>query len=224
MKRLPISKDELEVAIAKMGKFVLHAHSVSRHGKWTYQYKHQVASHFSCSADVIQSRVREYDILGFIAKDEDSKWESHLKKDKVCACCDKLKSWESFAKKQTRKERKDVRPFVVLSFCSDCRSEKNRKYNKLNGRKQRLRRRYGMTEKDYQLMLKNQNGTCAICNEKEKAIDKQTGKIKALSVDHSHVTGAIRGLLCQSCNVGIGQLDDNIERMNQAIKYLKLYS
>lgn len=39
-------------------------------------------------------------------------------------------------------------------------------------------------------------------------------------VDHCHETGTIRGVLCQKCNVGIGQLGDNLEGLQKAIQYL----
>ena len=43
----------------------------------------------------------------------------------------------------------------------------------------------------------------------------------ALSVDHCHVTGNVRGLLCRACNLALGQFEDNIKTLNKAIKYLE---
>ncbi len=42
-----------------------------------------------------------------------------------------------------------------------------------------------------------------------------------LSVDHDHVTGAVRGLLCRRCNTGLGNFDDNIKIVQSALTYLK---
>jgi hypothetical protein len=62
---------------------------------------------------------------------------------------------------------------------------------------------------DYITILNNQNNTCAICKLSEKAVDNK-GKIRNLAIDHCHTTGKIRGLLCTSCNIAIGNLKDDI--------------
>jgi len=80
------------------------------------------------------------------------------------------------------------------------------------------RRRFGVTPEMYASLLQSQNGTCAICNKEETAT--RLGKVKALSVDHSHKTGAIRGLLCSDCNTGIGKLKDDPTILQSAIQYL----
>ncbi len=72
----------------------------------------------------------------------------------------------------------------------------------------------------YNILLEAQKNLCAICNRLETAPDPVTGKIKALSVDHCHLTGKVRGLLCSKCNFGIGYFDDNPEILNKAVKYL----
>jgi len=77
-----------------------------------------------------------------------------------------------------------------------------------------LKHMYGITLEDYNKMLKKQNYTCKICP------TKYTEK-KKLVVDHCHTEGHVRGLLCGKCNIGLGQFDDNIEKMLEAINYLK---
>ena len=79
----------------------------------------------------------------------------------------------------------------------------------------------GMTIEKYNKMLVEQNGVCAICGEKEKAIDKRSGKRRDLAVDHCHRTGKIRALLCGCCNGGMGLFKDNIDIMASAISYLQ---
>lgn len=64
-------------------------------------------------------------------------------------------------------------------------------------------------------MLKTQGGRCAICP-KKVSLDG-----KALSVDHCHTSGKIRGLLCSECNRGIGYFTDNPELLEAAAAYLK---
>jgi hypothetical protein len=83
--------------------------------------------------------------------------------------------------------------------------------------------RFNITVEKIQQMLVEQNGVCAICKE---------GSIKNnLSVDHDHSCcnesarscgKCVRGLLCASCNHGLGSFKDDPERLKQAIKYLGL--
>jgi len=63
-----------------------------------------------------------------------------------------------------------------------------------------------------------QKGKCAICRSGPGGMSNSKFR---LNVDHDHKTGQIRGLLCGSCNVGIGHLKDNIKFLYAAIKYLK---
>lgn len=83
-----------------------------------------------------------------------------------------------------------------------------------------LRKKYaGLTLAGAAAMSERQNHCCAICGEKEGTVIN--GRIIALAVDHDHVTGAIRGLLCQLCNRGIGLLRDNVATLEAAIQYLQ---
>ena len=66
-------------------------------------------------------------------------------------------------------------------------------------------------------MLASQDGASgAICGTKEFG-----GPGKVAAVDHDHGTGKVRGLLCASCNVGLGAFKDNPERIQRAIDYLR---
>ena len=67
-------------------------------------------------------------------------------------------------------------------------------------------------------MFHAQNGVCAICSQPETAT--RHGRIKALAVDHDHINGNVRGLLCADCNTGIGKLKENRDIMVSAIRYL----
>lgn len=75
---------------------------------------------------------------------------------------------------------------------------------------QARRRRFGLDPEGYETLLRTQKGKCAICRKKRKLV-----------VDHDHVTGRVRGLLCQPCNMGIGGLDDDVKLLRRAIKYLR---
>lgn len=68
-------------------------------------------------------------------------------------------------------------------------------------------------------MFDSQNGCCAVCGE-QKGIN--TGKtFGSLHIDHDHLSGKIRGLLCYDCNLGLGRFKDSIERLLSAALYLE---
>lgn len=81
-----------------------------------------------------------------------------------------------------------------------------------------LRRDFGITSFDYDNIVENQGGVCAICKQPE--IATRNGKVKRLAVDHCHDTGIVRGLLCQLCNTMIGNAKDDTDRLLAAIEYL----
>jgi hypothetical protein len=82
------------------------------------------------------------------------------------------------------------------------------------------RRNYGIDLQDYNAILERQNGTCAICHKESDS----TGKNSKLHVDHDHVTGKVRGLLCYRCNIAMGFLSDDPERIYMIMDYLSLHS
>lgn len=82
-----------------------------------------------------------------------------------------------------------------------------------------LKSLYGITIEDYQVMMVKQGGVCKICNKPETAMLK--GRVKLLAVDHCHVTGKIRGLLCADCNRALGMFKDNPAVLRNAAKYLE---
>ena len=75
-----------------------------------------------------------------------------------------------------------------------------------------LKREHGITLEHYEKLYKEQDGKCAIC---KKVQDK------SMNVDHNHITGKIRGLLCNKCNRGIGYLDDSYVLVENAALYLR---
>ena len=77
-----------------------------------------------------------------------------------------------------------------------------------------LRRTFGISLEDYKRRLEGQGGLCAICR------GLPAGRRRYLDVDHDHKTNLIRGLLCSSCNGGIGLLKDSRELLREAIAYL----
>jgi len=78
---------------------------------------------------------------------------------------------------------------------------------------------YGITKEMYDIMHADQNGVCAVCKKEETAIGKG-GKVRALSVDHAHITGKIRRLLCHRCNVIIGLAHEDSGVLRNLADYL----
>lgn len=107
----------------------------------------------------------------------------------------------------------------LQSKCRSCCKEYQKKYRKSSeGRATANRRvlikRYGITPNEYDELLESQNGVCAICLQECKSG-------RRLAVDHDHKTGAVRGLLCGSCNRAIGNLQDDPEVLQRALDYLR---
>jgi len=118
---------------------------------------------------------------------------------KECPRCNRMLPEKSFVFKGKNKKRGNI--------CNNCRyKSRNQNYKtRRNGK----RSGYKITEEERQALLNFQNESCAIC--KEKSI---------LVVDHNHITGKIRGLLCNNCNIGIGMLKDSPEIIKAASQYL----
>lgn len=107
------------------------------------------------------------------------------------------------------------------------RKRKNADYQKEYRKKYRMRykgydlkRFFGITLDEYNVLLENQGNVCAICRNPETITNKQ-GTLWNLAVDHSHLTGKVRGLLCSRCNQGIGNFRENPDFLLAAIAYLK---
>lgn len=115
-------------------------------------------------------------------------------------------------KKYNRKWYYENRECVIqrVKDCNNSFSE-NYRHNIL------LNNNYGITRNDYDEILERQKGVCAICGSNTSGSERY----KNFCVDHNHVTGEIRGLLCQKCNIGLGNFKDSIELLEEAIKYLK---
>lgn len=78
-------------------------------------------------------------------------------------------------------------------------------------------RTYGITPERYDEMLAEQGGGCAICGG-----TNESGR--ALAVDHNHITGVVRGLLCDRHNVGIGMFRDDVDDVLAAASYLAAHA
>lgn len=130
---------------------------------------------------------------------------------KVCRKCKEEKPLEAFSKK-----RKGLQP-----KCKICAAQETREWysnNKVKAKDTRLKINYGISHERFEEMLEEQNGCCAICGK-----NLLLGRYKAdiACVDHNHSSGKVRGLLCNSCNRGLGYFFDNPEFLEKAIIYLE---
>jgi hypothetical protein len=113
---------------------------------------------------------------------------------------------------------------LYKSRCKECLNDFNQEWRKDNPEKVRVYRakdpwtlhkrtkRLGMTVEEFWNMYESQKGKCVICLQDIAAENS--------AIDHNHTTGRIRGILCKSCNRGIGLLKDNSQVLNRASNYL----
>lgn len=100
--------------------------------------------------------------------------------------------------------------------CKKCckKRKKEPRYKKIN-LKYELKRKFQITLEQYDQMFEKQHGVCKICN-------KINTNGERLAVDHNHITGKIRGLLCSRCNNGLGCFRDDIDLILKAGIYLEI--
>lgn len=123
---------------------------------------------------------------------------------RVCRRCGEEKTIDKFH--TTRKKR---------FLCRKCHNKRYVELRKLDPKRYRSYiRKYarGVTREQYDSMVLAQNGVCVICS--------GVSNNKELAVDHCHVTNKVRGLLCDSCNRGIGLLKEDILILHRAIEYI----
>lgn len=89
--------------------------------------------------------------------------------------------------------------------------EKNTDYY----RRKNLRTKYGITLEQYNRMFNAQNGCCVVCGVHQSEVKH------VFHVDHDHLTGKVRGILCFRCNAALGNVGDSVETLKKMIKYLE---
>lgn len=160
---------------------------------------------------------------------------------KTCKMCEQQLPLEQFRKHKLTKDRLNI-------WCNSCQISYQKEWVKQNPEKANWRKRNPEKSKkarraweasnpekvrgcwikkywphltgneaiiEYQRLFEKQQGSCAICGLKE------CSPTKRLAVDHDHVSGKVRGLLCDRCNRGIGYFRESIDIMSNGITYLK---
>ena len=88
--------------------------------------------------------------------------------------------------------------------------------------KARVKHRYGLTIEQLRSMFENQEGLCATCARLMCLCIGRRVKCRTRAhVDHDHITGKVRGMLCHDCNVAIGMMKDSPNRLRSAAQYLE---
>lgn len=87
----------------------------------------------------------------------------------------------------------------------------------LADRRRNLLKRYGLTLEQFDAILTSQGNTCAICQSPDPR------HVTGWRVDHNHTTGKVRGILCNHCNVAIGQVGENADTLFKIAVYLKVH-
>lgn len=153
----------------------------------------------------------------FGCKKEMKKSKYYIKKSTgYCSICASIKTHTKLA--STEKEKK-------CRLCNNIRditefNKKGRHTNSVCIHCKNLHSVFKLNSNEYEIMLKLQDYSCAICKSTLSHIHQNGKKVK-LAVDHCHKTGIIRGLLCTSCNIGLGNFKDNKNFLKNAIKYLE---
>ncbi len=140
-----------------------------------------------------------------------------IKSNRVC-----LKPAEGYSYCSRCRRILPLDKFSNHGWCQSCLSlnEEKRKLvpriarrKSYNKRVSDLKIKYSLSEDSFRDMQDAQRGCCKICG----------SSLEKPQVDHNHKTGAVRGLLCSHCNIGLGQFKDDEESLKRAIIYLKEY-
>lgn len=83
-----------------------------------------------------------------------------------------------------------------------------------------LNKSFGISISDYMDMYEKQDHKCLVCGKEGVAFSQSSDSRKTLVVDHCHDSGKVRGLLCGTCNLGLGYFEDNTDTLEKAISYL----
>lgn len=110
---------------------------------------------------------------------------------------------------------------VVSALDIKRRAKEKREANYEDYRDKWISKKFGVPRGWYRSTLELQNGACAICKQPETRF--RQGRLLPLAVDHDHLTGNPRGLLCTSCNIGIGSLKDDPDVLKEAAAYVQRF-
>jgi hypothetical protein len=124
---------------------------------------------------------------------------------KRCADCKQYKPVSEFPRNKNTKDGFHC----YCKACNNARTYESRERLHGGSRHYHLKHRYGIGADEFDELVRQQGGVCAIC-----------GRPDPEHVDHSHETGEVRGILCFNCNGGLGQFRNSIDALIAAAEYL----
>lgn len=128
---------------------------------------------------------------------------------KKCAKCGMSKPEDQFPRNKNYADGRHCN----CKTCHNAQVRESRRRLHGGSRHYHLKRRYGIGAADVAAMIEEQGGLCPICR-----------KRPAVHVDHDHESNAVRGILCEMCNGGLGQFKDDVDRIRSAISYLERHA
>jgi hypothetical protein len=140
---------------------------------------------------------------------------------KQCKNCGETKDSDAFYRRPRHDQYKDSSAgySTKCRICVNLERKEHRKANRKRvddiGKNSRLKRVYGIDLNQYNEMFAAQNGCCKGCKRHQSQFKK------SLVVDHSHSTGAVRGLLCTPCNLILGYARDSQETLVNLMIYIE---
>lgn len=144
--------------------------------------------------------------------------------EKICSKCLAVKPLSEYHPHTQTKDGKQP-SCKACSYQTKLRSqerypERHRERMQRIVRRSHVRRKYGLERVDYDALVEQAGGRCQSCGEPERIAHKD-GTVWPLCVDHDHVTGAVRGLLCHACNRAAGAVGDDFVKLRAIADYLE---
>lgn len=187
----------------------------------------------SCKPCTSDAKKRQRAVL-LARSDEEIEAAAAARPPRACRICKEVKTFEGFTRDRGRRDGRGT-------VCLPCAASLTKHYNSLidpaemkrrkadyfsrtraKSRAYRLKSDFGLTRAQYEEMLESQGGVCAICGDPETRM--RNDAVQELCVDHCHVSGSIRGLLCGHCNQGLGHFRDIPDRMRAAADYIEFHA
>lgn len=135
----------------------------------------------------------------------------------MCRSKEQIKEYNKVYEKTRRKKRDRSEYIKTYDILTREKRSLKRKSRIHEAKNYHLKKKYGMTLDEYNLLFLKQEGKCAICEKHQSTIKN------SLCVDHNHITGEIRGLICQPCNLIVGLCNERIEVLLNTIEYINSY-
>lgn len=126
--------------------------------------------------------------------------------------------WRRSPEQQAKHNTKRRERYAADAEYREKKKSEVREYYKADPRRKKAQhlRQFNLTLEQYDAMFEAQHGACAICGYSDTSDPKFFPM-----VDHCHVTGRVRGLLCSNCNHALGKFKDSPERLRKAAEYLE---